>query len=76
MSAERTPSTHDVRAAYIEAEVEYRGVTYEKAGAEFDRWLNLVRAAHWVEGMAYAASHLDVVGRDTPPWEANPHGVR
>lgn len=56
MTDEYTPTTEEVREAYLDRKdfedavsfIERRGD--EVAAAEFDRWLNTVRAEAWDEG--------------------------
>lgn len=49
MSAEMTPTTDDVRIAYIDDAMEYGG-SRSVAEPEFDRWLKQIKAEAWDEG--------------------------
>ncbi len=44
------PTTDEVRADYVDRIFEYVGVPEEQVGADFDTWLNSVRAAAWEKG--------------------------
>ena len=51
------PTTDEVRADYVDHIFEYVGVPEEQVGADFDQWLNSVRAEAWDEAVASVRIH-------------------
>lgn len=56
-----TPDTYDVREGWLNSEYEERGDNYsdEDLRAEFDRWLEQIRAEAWREG---ARDMMEAIG--------------
>lgn len=71
MSKERTPSTRGVRSAYLRVwNGSIEGANAETVAAEFDTWLNQVKADAWDEGANALEHHqMHVSGG----WPNNPY---
>ena len=61
-----TPPTEQVREIYAEIRHESTGLGFDPHRAEFDRWLEQVKAEAWDEGFA------DGVNHDLGDWDNAP----
>lgn len=72
--SERTPTTADVRAGYTVMQPSGPGayvvLSREESDAEFDRWLQSVKAAAWQEGALWAAVECGAIKDERNAWLA------
>jgi len=73
--SEYAPTTADVRAGYTvmhpSGPGEYVVVSREESDAEFDRWLQSVKAAAWEEGALWAAVECGAIKDERNAWLAS-----